>query len=386
MMEKLLAHRNTAIPSLRKVRPEASRKLETVFEKMVAKEPQSRHQSMTEVIAELEACLTPQERAASLGGLVGGAPGVGHSGRLGLAVAPSPAVLPAGPKGKRLWIAAAVVLVAAIAVAGVVVLPGLLMPEGKPVAASGPSPQSQPVSTPDTGKPPDTGKLPDTGKRAGGVDDAWIKMVSGMPGKAQIAAFAEKMKDVNPAYKGRGDHRFDKTGALVEVMFETDNVTDLSPVRGLPSLFDLRCYGSDVGRGKLGDLSPLKGTPIRYLNCSRNPSLSDLSPLKGMSLTRLNIGWTAVSELSALGGMKLEHLDITGTRVADLSPLRGMPLVHLHLRRTSVTDLSTLRGMPLEEIVFELKTEAQAEVLRSLPSLKRINDSQAPAVLKKTFK
>jgi serine/threonine protein kinase len=53
-MQKALAHREQPIPSLRALGPEATEQVETVFRKMVAKRVEDRHQSMTEVIGDLE--------------------------------------------------------------------------------------------------------------------------------------------------------------------------------------------------------------------------------------------------------------------------------------------------------------------------------------------
>ncbi|MHC4402607.1 MAG: serine/threonine protein kinase [Planctomycetota bacterium] len=56
MVEKILAHREHVIPSLSKRCPGVSSSLSATFRRMVAKDPEDRQQSMTEVIAELKAC------------------------------------------------------------------------------------------------------------------------------------------------------------------------------------------------------------------------------------------------------------------------------------------------------------------------------------------
>lgn len=53
---KAIAHAQSPIPSLRALRPDVSEALEAAYQKMVAKRPDDRFQSMTEVIAALEAC------------------------------------------------------------------------------------------------------------------------------------------------------------------------------------------------------------------------------------------------------------------------------------------------------------------------------------------
>jgi hypothetical protein len=55
MMQRLLAHRDQPIPSLRDLRPEVPADIDAMFRRMIAKSPQERYSSMSEVIAALEA-------------------------------------------------------------------------------------------------------------------------------------------------------------------------------------------------------------------------------------------------------------------------------------------------------------------------------------------
>ena len=56
LMARMLAHRESPIPVLSEVRSGISPTLDAVFAKMVAKSTEQRYQTMTEVIADLEAC------------------------------------------------------------------------------------------------------------------------------------------------------------------------------------------------------------------------------------------------------------------------------------------------------------------------------------------
>lgn len=65
VMAKLLAHRDKAIPTLRKIRPQVSPELDAVFAKMVAKRPEDRYQKMQEVITALIKLLAEEDKAAN---------------------------------------------------------------------------------------------------------------------------------------------------------------------------------------------------------------------------------------------------------------------------------------------------------------------------------
>jgi serine/threonine protein kinase len=69
MMKTLISHRESEIPSLRHSRADVPIKLDLVFKKMLAKSPDDRHQSMADVVADLEGSLTkdrpPERRVAA---------------------------------------------------------------------------------------------------------------------------------------------------------------------------------------------------------------------------------------------------------------------------------------------------------------------------------
>ena len=54
IIKKILAHREAALPSLRQVRPDVPANVENCFQRMLAKKPEDRYQSMTEVLADFQ--------------------------------------------------------------------------------------------------------------------------------------------------------------------------------------------------------------------------------------------------------------------------------------------------------------------------------------------
>ncbi len=174
----------------------------------------------------------------------------------------------------------------------------------------------------------------------------WMRDVAALPAEQQVVAVVKKLQELNPRFDGNETHQCED-GAVTDLNFATDDVTDISPVRALVGLTSLTCHGSHAGRGVLIDLSPLKGMSLTFLDCGWT-QVSDLSPLQGMPLTELSCGETQVFDLSPLKGMPLTRLNCGTTKVSDLSPVKGMPLTKLTCDQAQLFDLSPLQGMPLK--------------------------------------
>ena len=187
------------------------------------------------------------------------------------------------------------------------------------------------------------------GEQWSAPDDAaaWERTVAKLSAAKQVEAVAQRLRKLNPGFDGH-IHPIMDSGEVVGLKFLTLDVADISPVRALPKLRMLDCNVDPQWRGKLSDLTQLRGMRLEHMRCKGNP-VADLGPLRGMPLEILECGWTQVSDLSPLTGMSLKNLLAQSTRVSDLTPLQGMPLVWLDIHQArEVSDLSPLKGMPLE--------------------------------------
>ncbi len=199
----------------------------------------------------------------------------------------------------------------------------------------------------------------------------WEKEVAKLPAEEQVKAVVKKLQELNPGFDGKEKHAFEG-GVATELHFVTDRVTDISPVRALAGLKSLSCNGSDIGKGRLSDLSSLRGMQLMALGFE-NTEVSDLSPLKAMPLTFLWCSYTKVADLSPLKNMKLTMLWFSGTSVIDLSQLHDMPLADLHCENTSVADLAPLNGLKLTQLLFTPKNITNGmDAIRQMNSLQQI--------------
>jgi Leucine-rich repeat (LRR) protein len=250
------------------------------------------------------------------------------------------------------------------------------------------------------------------------ADDSFLTEVAALPAEEQVKRVVAELQRLNPGFDGKvtreiwggwggqlivGRLAFNTqsvtnispVGALRSLQFlgldpapnTTGVLTDLSPLKGLP-LTELSCAGCPIrdisplkgmplknlvlNNTPVEDLSPLSEMPLKVLRLSKTP-VSDLSPLKGLKLTTLNISGTRVASLEPLRGMPLEELLVGGSTVSDLTPLKGMPLRLLDVSFTGVNDLSVLRDCPLKELNCNLDPTRDAATLRAIKTLEKIN-------------
>ncbi len=163
------------------------------------------------------------------------------------------------------------------------------------------------------------------GLPAGPADEAFCKELAVLPPRKQEVVVEAKLKELNPDFHGVVSHTFFNPPIPIRFIgFSTDEVTNISPVRALPALVFLHCNGSAPGKGKLTDLSPLRG-------------------------------------------MKLVRLDITNNPVRDVSPLRDLPLETLWFDDRPDQDLTPLRKI---KTLLKINTKPAAEFWAEHPPLK----------------
>ena len=406
MIDKLLAHQQQPIPSLQDVQSGVTRGLDAVFRKMVAKHPEDRFQSVTELIGALEA----------LG--IGGATGNTRSETAAVAtlsleerqrlsasaperiVEPDNHSPPSSHAGGH-WIiklagGAFATIIAPILVTFMLKYlekqePPPVPPVSKTVVAAASveraatAPSTADATTPKKGESASKTSTPspptDAGKSITTFKDAkfkkWQKDVAGQPAEKQLESVIKKLQELNPGFDGKLTG-FDRTGspklaggAVRELAFNTDVVQDISPIRALTGLTALNCSGTRLKKGNLSDLSPLQGMKLNSLNCYQN-KITELSPLRAMPLTELHIDSNPVADISPLEGMQLKVLGCWSTQVSDLSVLKGMPLTELYCGNSNVKDLSPLRDLKLKKLECQHSGVSDMSPLTKMSSLRNL--------------
>jgi eukaryotic-like serine/threonine-protein kinase len=195
---------------------------------------------------------------------------------------------------------------------------------------------------------------------------AWERSVAALPAAEQVKAVVARLRKLNPNFDGKVVSTI-KDDVVTGLQFSTDEVDDVTPVRALKGLTSLGCSGTYPRKGKLSDLSPLKGTSLNRLECS-NTQVSELTALGGMPLTSLSCDFTRISDLAPLRGMALVELTCAGTKVPDLSPLKGMKLQCLWAMYVPASDLTPLQGMPLTSLdLYHAQKVTNLKPLHGMP-------------------
>ncbi|MBX7105806.1 MAG: serine/threonine protein kinase [Gemmataceae bacterium] len=251
------------------------------------------------------------------------------------------------------------------------------------------------------------------------ADSDWEKSIAKLKGRDRFVAVAARLTVLNPRFQTGALIPHLENGEVVSLeITDASDLPNLSPLRALTALTELRVEGHSRNPGDLsplrglkltsvhangcpiGDLSPLAGMPLTHAYFW-GQNTADLSPLRGMKLVETNVGYSPVKDISVFQGMPLENVCLNHTSVDDLSPLRGAPLRKLAIENTKITDLSPLAGMRLEVLLMKgapikdyslLKTfplkeisiddpKRHVELLRGIPTLKTINLKPAEDVL-----
>ena len=398
IVEKILAHREKPIPSLKEAQADVPNELETAFGKMIAKRIDDRYQTMTEVITDLERCAAGWQTIASGAsasatnveseamasfkniqltptiptGIQTAAPQTKPTTPAVAAPAAAGAKPPPRKNSKLIAAGAAGVL---LLLAGVIVIvrnqdgrevARLEVPDGAAVEAR-PSPSSTRTSSI---------AQPQAAAGSTGINSsafqAWLKETQAKRAAEQLQAVSKKLVELNPGFDGAISGVLSRTspkvvdGVVTEIALRADRLVDISPVRALVGLRSLECLSGGSVRAALADLAPLEGMPLTYLVVV-NTQVVDLSPLKGMPLKEFVCDFTAVSDLRPLSGAPLTSLRCLHTQVEDLTPLEGMPLTYLDCGNSKVVNLSPLKRLPLQTLLIHNTKISDLTPLAGLP-------------------
>jgi hypothetical protein len=323
-MEKLLAHREQAIPLLAAARPDVPAQLDAIFQCMVAKKVEDRFQCMSEVIAALEDCrraLIADSDAAT---------------------APATLVQPRRPRDNARFPSWRKLTLAMVLLAGLVTGGALLCePRLREIATATPAT--------DAADEPRHGEAPVR-------DERFEYQVGRLPPERQFDEVVRELRRLNGRFPRTIDKKIED-GVVTELSFSGDRVSNLAPLAALKGLRRLSCNATSRKHAPLTNLAPLAGLPLTHLEFANAP----------------------VVNLAPLAAMRLTVISCAGTRVDDLGPLHGMPLVSVRCERTVVHSLVPLAGAPLREIWADPKlVRDSANLLRAIATLEQVNGKVTP--------
>lgn len=225
--------------------------------------------------------------------------------------------------------------------------------------------------------PKDKGKAP-PGSKPVDVSD-WVKKTSGLKAEDQVAAFRDKMKELNPKLDASDAAlRIEvKNGVVTSATIPAYAATTVAPVAVFRDLEKLTVSGRPGYHSKVSDVSALRGmTRLRELNLAAT-AVADLAPLAELPIEKLYLSGTEVESLAPLKKMPLKEVELpTGVEAEELEVLKGKPMTYfsnhgkgpdqkqfeqlfaaakLEVFRVSthtITSLEPLRGMPLRSVIL----------------------------------
>lgn len=212
--------------------------------------------------------------------------------------------------------------------------------------------------------------------------DPFAARIAALKPDERAEAVMQRVKELNPGFDGSYRSRVAE-GEVRSLRFFTDDVTDISPLKAVPYLWDITATPLRNPQGKLKDIGPLAGHwELFSVELAYNP-IDDLTPLAGKPLVAALLTNTKVSDLSSFRGGTVRVIHLNNCPIRDLSPLQGLKLTELGCVPDNCRelDLTPVADAPLDRIWCVGPTGNNAAILRRMRSLTIVNDKQVADVL-----
>jgi len=146
---------------------------------------------------------------------------------------------------------------------------------------------------------------------------------------------------------------------LEKLEFDPTQVTEkgLAALRAMESLNKINPSAAWIDAAefwKRYDAGEFRRPPIHTALKAANPEYGEWGwfPTENGKIVEANLQKSQITDLSPLKGLPIRSLDCRSNPITDLSPLQGMPLRFLDIRSTKVTDLTPLAGSGMERLRF----------------------------------
>jgi serine/threonine protein kinase len=355
LMARLMAHANSPVPSLKAARSDVPDRLDAAYQKMVAKKPADRFQSMTEVVAALETCR-----------------------------APGPAALPAAPAASSgpsedTQLSEMLALFGGGADSSAVTRSITAAPKGtgktrpvqgsefeKTVTSGQPDVETDPTTLTSLRKT--TGPLRTRRKQkpkwwqdkrvqiGGGLAALLLVVVAIVATSSGPTTTSTAQKGVNNGQDPLNPRDLDKP------------VAPQPPPLGLKPLAD---YSSPPAQQWLNDVAAM---PAEKQVEAVSKKLVELNPGFDGKVTN----WDGQGSPTIENGV-VTQIEILTDNVADISPVRVLAGLRVLLCKGSsqgkgkLSDLAPIKDIPLKHIYLDFNAERDTELLRSIKTLETIN-------------